>query len=244
MHMDIPYPIRINRYLYLNGYCSRREADRLIKEKRVRINERCAVVGDTVDRRDIVHVDKHIADLPKEYVYYAYNKPVGVVSNNPQDNEQGIDDVVRFPKKVFPTGRLDKNSHGLMLLSNDGRIVDKLLNPKYAHEKEYHVQTDKPITQKLLRNFQKGVSIEGYKTKPAKAMERSPYSFSLILTEGKKHQIRRMCAAYGYQVRDLKRVRIMHIVLGKLKHGEYRALSTQEKERLLSLLGIRVLQKK
>ena len=231
---DIPYPVRINRYLLLKGYCSRRKADELIAQGEVSINGKVAELGSIVHGKDTVSVSKNIAALPKTYKYFAYNKPRGIVSHNPQKGERAVEDVSGLGKQFSPVGRLDKDSRGLMLLTNDGRIVDSLLNPKYEHEKEYQVEVDKKISNWFLRHMENGVDIEGYMTKPAKIKKKSDTTFTLILTEGKRHQIRRMCAALGYQVRDLKRVRIGNIALARLKEGSTRELTEKEQASLFA----------
>ncbi|PCI30794.1 23S rRNA pseudouridine synthase F [Candidatus Kaiserbacteria bacterium] len=225
------YPIRINRFLLLKHYCSRREADRLIEQGKVTVNGEVAVLGQKVTESDSVEVVGI-----KEYKYYIFNKPRGIVSHNPQDGEQSVEDVSGL-EGVSPVGRLDKDSHGLMLLTNDGRIVNSILNPEYSHEREYEVVVDKNIKESDLKKLTKGVDIEGYVTKEAKTERLGEDSFSLILTEGKKHQIRRMCAALGYQVKNLKRVRMMHLKLD-VEQGENRSLSKEEVDSLLTLAGI------
>jgi 23S rRNA pseudouridine2604 synthase len=205
----IEYPIRLNRYLYLKGYCSRRQADRMIKDKEIKINGEPAVLGQKVKEEDSVELSNRVKELPKHYEYYLFNKPRGVVSHNPQNGEKSVEDFFRAAetKKLAPVGRLDKDSTGLMLITNDGRLIDKMLNPKYDHEKEYSVRVDKPLKESFARKMSKGVDIEGYVTKECEVNVTGNRSFTIVLTEGKKHQIRRMCAALGYQVRDLKRKR-------------------------------------
>lgn len=230
MNQPIEYPIRLNRYLYLRKICSRREADRLIESGQVMVNNKPAVLGQKISPDDVVTLSKQATTKTKTKKYYiAFNKPVGVVSHNPQLGEQSVDDFLRDIKaSLSPLGRLDKASRGLMLLSNDGTIVDKLLNPKYEHEKEYVVSVDKRIDKHFLQAMQDGVNIEGYRTKPSTIHKINPRTFRLILTEGKKHQIRRMCAALGYQVQDLKRECIQNIRLGNLKPGKYREITGKE----------------
>lgn len=232
----IEYPVRVNRYLYLLGYCSRREADKYIEQGRVLINGKPALVGQKVQKADKVILDNKVKSLPMHYKYFIYNKPAGIVSHNPTENEKSVEDVFKTKVKVFPVGRLDKLSRGLMLLTNDGRIVDKLLNPKYPHEKEYSVRVDKTLKQTHLNKMAKGVKIEGYMTKPAKLKMTSERQFRIILTEGKKHQIRRMCAALGYQVKDLFRVRIMNLKIRDLAEGKGRELTDEEKKELISII--------
>jgi 23S rRNA pseudouridine2604 synthase len=234
----IKYPIRINRYLFLKGYCSRRKADKFIEDKLVKINGRVAVLGDKVKESDKVEVSKEVKEEAKKYEYVAYYKPTGFVSHNPQEGEKGIEDIFKWKVPLSPLGRLDKASEGLMLLSNDGRIVDRLLNPKYAHEKEYIVKVDKKITGIFMKSMESGVKIERYKTRPTKVTKINSGTFSIILTEGKKHQIRRMCAALGYQVQSLKRIRIANIRLEALKPRQYRIIKDKELNIFLNSLEV------
>ena len=233
--MEIPYPIRLNRYLYLNNYCSRRQADKLIEQGLIKINGKKALLGQKVNEKDKVEISDKIKKIKESYRYIAYNKPRGMVSHNPQHGEKSVDKVY---KDLSPLGRLDKDSTGLMILTNDGRIVDKLLNPKYDHEKEYKVKVDKELKQSFKNKMEKGVNIEGYKTKPCKVKITGNKTFSIILTEGKKHQIRRMCAALGYQVKDLQRRRFAHIKVDGIKEGFGRDLSPKEKFELLKLASV------
>ncbi len=232
---NIPYPIRINRYLALVGEATRRGADKLIEEKKVFINGRVAALGDTVEQGDTVKV-KNIST--KKYVYLAYYKPRGIITHSPREEEKGIEDLLcgQIKERVFPIGRLDKDSQGLIILTNDGRITEKLLSPEREHEKEYIVTVDKPVTKKFLKHLEHGVNIEGYATKPARAEAASEQKFSIVITEGKKHQLRRMCAAEGYTVQDIKRVRIMNIELGSLQSGQFRVIKGEELKKFLSLL--------
>lgn len=228
------FPIRINRCLALRGIATRRDADALIIKKRVNINGRIAILGDIVQKNDKVTVS--VARMDKKLVaYIAYHKPAGVMT--PQRGEKNHRDVMA-DKKLFPVGRLDKESLGLMILTNDGRITDRLLNPKYKHEKEYIVETDKKITPHVLRLLQQGVDIEGYRTKPSRTVFINDHMFRIILHEGKKHQIRRMLAAIGLQVVSLKRVRIMNIKLGNMKQGETREMKGKELAAFLKALGL------
>ncbi|MBL7045496.1 MAG: rRNA pseudouridine synthase [Parcubacteria group bacterium] len=235
---NIDFPIRINRYLLLKGYSSRRRADKLIADGKVKINGSVAKLGSKVEKGDKVVVAKSVANLPKTYKYFLFNKPKGIVSNNPQENEKGVADITKMKEDVVPLGRLDKESHGLMLLSDDGRIVDKMLNPKYEHEKEYVVKVDKKITTRFIKNLSEGVDIEGYFTKPAKVIKVNDFTFKIILTEGKRHQIRRMVMNLGYQVKDLKRVRIMNLYLGNLPSGKLLELTDITLKKLLKSLDL------
>lgn len=235
------FPIRINKYLAVKGICSRREADKLIEKGLVKINGKTAVIGDKVGQKDQVQVKPSVSkNLVSGRVYLAYNKPIGIVTVAPQKGEKAIADVLKYKTRVYPVGRLDKESHGLIILTNDGRLSDKILNPKYFHEKEYLVKVNKRITPGFINKMKGGVEMEdGYLTKKCKAERANDSSFSIILTEGKKHQIRRMCAVLGYEVFDLKRVRIMNIFLGDLKQGEFKEISGKELQEFLSGLGLK-----
>lgn len=240
MDNEIEYPIRANRYLFLKGYCSRRKADEMIEAGHVKINGKVAVLGQKINKDDKVEVSAKIQSMPKNYEYRILNKPRGVVSHDPQQGEKSAVDFFKDgeKKKLAPVGRLDKDSEGLLFLTNDGRIIDKMLNPKYEHEKEYIVRVDKQIKGTFLNRMKKGVNIEGYMTKPSLIKQTGERSFRITLTEGKKHQIRRMCAALGYQVKELKRMRIMNLRLGKLYPGQKRELKVTERLTLLKSLGL------
>jgi 23S rRNA pseudouridine2604 synthase len=231
--------MRINKYAANKGWASRREADALIDKGLILINGKKAVIGQKIQEGD----DVQLAGKTKEKKYLAYYKGRGILTTCPAMGE--IDIVGRLKKDykitdVNPIGRLDKDSEGLIILSNDGRITGPLLNPDLKHEKEYDVLLDKNVTSILTQSFQRGVNIEGYITKPAKAVKhpRTARRVSITLTEGKKHQIRRMCAALGYQVQDLKRVRIMNIELGKLKPNQFRKIEGKELTEFLQALNV------
>lgn len=229
----ISYPVRINRYLAIKKYCTRKEADELIKKGKVFINKQRAVLGDKVSASDVVEVKSD----QKKYRYFAYNKPRGVITHSAQENEKSIEDI--FPvKEVFPVGRLDKDSYGLIILTDDGRIVDPLLNPDYAHEKEYEVSCLMSLPSSFKRLMERGVDIGGYTTKPCRVTIMGDKKFSIVLTEGKKHQIRRMCGAFGQSAVALKRKRIMNIALGELKSGEHRPILGKERDDFLTALGL------
>lgn len=219
MNQKIEYPIRINRYLFLKNICSRREADRLIEKKLISVNGKNAKIGMQIQKDDKVEVKKAGKEKLSQKRIILFNKPVGVVSHNPQFGEEEPNDYLPFKEKLSPIGRLDKMSHGLMIMSDDGRLVDKMLNPKFEHQKEYYVEVNKKMDPNFLKNMANGVDIEGYITKPAKIEKVNNKSFYLTLTEGKKHQIRRMCSALGYNVENLQRVRFMNIHLDDLEEG-------------------------
>lgn len=199
MKSDISYPIRINRYLFLRGYCSRRSADRLIKSGDVLVNTKRAVLGQQITADDVVSFTKDGKTKTQAKKWYVIlNKPTGVVSHNPQSGEISAADYLSdIPADVSPVGRLDKASHGLLLLSNDGMIVDALLNPKHHHQKVYRVTVDKRIDKHFITQMEAGVQIENYFTKPAKINKIDARTFEITLTEGKKHQIRRMSCCLG-----------------------------------------------
>jgi 23S rRNA pseudouridine2604 synthase len=235
------YPMRINKYLAHKGYTTRRAADELIKKERVLINGRIADIGDKVLEKDEVVVRKGRGEIQKEYVYYAYNKPRGIITHSPQGEEISI--VETLPEEatsmgLFPVGRLDKDSHGLLILTNDGRITDRLLSPSRDHEKEYVVHTKKSLRPSFKQHMEEGVLIEGYQTLPTKVGMKGDKTFSVSLTEGKKHQIRRMVVALHNEVDDLQRVRIMNIRLGTLKKGGLRKIEDKELTDFMTSLGL------
>lgn len=235
-------PIRINKYLALHKYATRRGADELIEAGKVTINGRTAVLGDKVAPGDVVQVDAAaVQKRQSAYAYYAYNKPVGIVTHSPQAGEVDIRMSLQDKgmRECSPIGRLDKDSHGLILLSNDGRLTERLLSPAFDHEKEYRVRVSKPLKQSMLTRLAKGVKLEdGYLTKPAEVWADSDYVLHIVLTEGKRHQIRRMVTACGYEVVDLERVRIMNVQLASLTEGDYRPLTSSEQRQLLTSLGL------
>lgn len=234
----LTYPLRINRYLAHKGLTTRRGADELIEKGLVKINGAIAKLGDKVTEEDKVIVEKTaLAKADLNYRYVAYHKPRGV-STDVQRGSQSISSELPALRGLSPLGRLDKDSHGLIILTNDGRLTERLLHPSREHEKEYYVRVDKPIKDSFINRLQRGVLIEGYKTKPAKARRAGETIFYITLTEGKKHQIRRMCTAEGYQVLDLNRVRVMNIKLGDLKEGAYRALTGPELAMLKKSIGL------
>jgi 23S rRNA pseudouridine2604 synthase len=236
--MEEIYPMRINKYLAFKKISTRRGADELIKNKKVFINGKLAVLGSKVNENDKIEVRG--AQL-KKYIYLAYNKPIDIITHSPQSGEKDIRENIKnanIPKDIFPIGRLDKNSHGLIILTNDGRLTDQLLNPKFSHEKEYIVQTSNKLRSSFKAKMEKGVNIEGYITKPCKVKIINNFTFNIILTEGKKHQIRRMGSALFQGVADLKRIRIMNIQLGNLKPNNTKEIKGKELEVFLGSLGL------
>jgi len=234
------FPMRINRYLALQGVATRRGADELVSRGRVFVNDKRAVLGQTVDEGDRVEVKK-AGRGGRKLRYYAYNKPDGIVTHSPTEQEDAITDLLPDEMQgqgLFPVGRLDKDSHGLIILTNDGRVTNRLLAPEYEHEKEYIVKTKLPIRGNFKQYLEEGVAIEGYLTKPTQVRVLGDNRFSIVLTEGKKHQIRRMVVALKNEVIDLKRIRVMNVLLGNLSEGSVRPVEGAELERFLEMLGL------
>ena len=230
------FPIRLNKYLAEKNIATRRGADLLIAAGKIKINGQIAKLGDKVWEKDVVEIADEIKR--KKYSYLAYHKPVGIVTHSPQPGEKEIKNVANLPKDVFPIGRLDKDSAGLIILTNDGRLTDRLLNPKLFHEKEYRVTLDKPITNTLLLKIKEGLKTSGFKARPAKIRKIAQEKFEMILTEGKNRQIRRMAAALGFAVRELVRIRVMNIRLGNLAPNQFRPIEGEELKELLQNLKI------
>lgn len=233
------YPIRINKFLALKNFATRKGADELIKKGYIFINGRKAVLGDQVYRDEDVIVSSNVPK--KDYIYYAYNKATGV-STNPDVKTKDILSVTKFKEVVFLIGRLDKDSHGLIIMTNDGRVTDRLLSPKYIHEKEYVVKVEPNFSDKFIELMANGVHFDKFISKKCKVWRttsKSKDTFNIILTEGKKRQIRRMCEALHHKVINLKRIRVMNIELGKLNEGEYRAINGDELDTLLKSLQLR-----
>lgn len=226
--------MRINKYLARAGYATRRGADDLITSGRVLVNGKKAKLGDQITATDTVVVK---GDIQSRHKYFALYKPKGLLTHSADPEKQEVRDIA--PKGTFPVGRLDKHSEGLLIVTTDGRVTDRLLNPQYDHEKEYEVSVREPISARFISQLERGVNIEGYKTKPAKAKQLGNQKFRLIITEGKKHQIRRMCMALGNPVTALKRVRVMNIRLGDTKPGEARPILGEEQKTFLQTLGLR-----
>ncbi len=231
---------RLNKYLSEAGYCSRREADRLIDAGRVTINDVIPEMGTKVASGDVVKVDGEIVGKrKKDFVYLAFNKPVGIVcTTDTRVEKDNIIDYINYPKRIFPIGRLDKPSEGLILLTDDGDIVNKILRASNNHEKEYVVTVDRPISQTFIERMAGGIYIEalGQRTKKCKVNKIDKYTFSIILTQGLNRQIRRMCDYLNYNVKTLKRVRIMNIELD-VSVGKYRELTSEEFKTLTDLVS-------
>jgi len=231
---------RLNKYLSEAGYCSRRAADRLIDAGRVTINDIVPEMGTKVSSEDIVKVDGEIiGERQQDFVYLAFNKPVGIVcTTDTRVEKDNIIDYINYPKRIFPIGRLDKPSEGLILLTDDGDIVNKILRASNNHEKEYIVTVDIPISQTFIERMSGGIYIEdlGKRTKKCKVKKIDKFTFSIILTQGLNRQIRRMCEYLNYEVQTLKRVRIMNINLD-ISLGQYRELTKEEFNKLTELIS-------
>ena len=229
---------RINKYLSEVGYCSRRRADRLIEEGKVTINGKIPEIGTKVDDCDLVEVEGQIIEksTKQKKIYLAFNKPVGIVcTTNREVEPDNIIDFIKYPKRIFPIGRLDKWSEGLIFLTNDGDIVNKILRARNNHEKEYIVSVNRPIDREFIQTMSNGVEILETITKNCFAKQLGPKKFKIILTQGLNRQIRRMCESLGYRVQSLKRVRIMNIKLD-LPVGKYREFTKKELLELDKLL--------
>jgi 23S rRNA pseudouridine2604 synthase len=232
--------IRINKFFTQHGICSRREADRLIESSRVTINGRVAVLGDRVDHTDEIARDGQVIPWGAAPIYIKYHKPVGVTTTSESHVARNIIAEIGHPERIFPIGRLDKDSSGLILLTNDGDIVNEILRTEHGHEREYEVTVDHPIDQTFLDRMAQGVVILDSPTKPCRMERLGLARFRIILTEGRNRQIRRMCQTLGYRVTALHRVRIMHLTMAGLAEGEWRLLTDKEREGLFRAVGRRV----
>ncbi|MCP9443047.1 MAG: pseudouridine synthase [Nitrospira sp.] len=229
--------IRINKFFTEQGICSRREADRLIESGAVTINGRVAKLGDRVGRTDVIACDGRVIPWGKAPVYIKYHKPVGVTTTSEPHVYRNIIAEIGYPERIFPIGRLDKDSSGLILLTNDGDIVNEILRTEFGHEREYLVEVDRPFDRWFLDQMAGGVEVLGKMTKPCRVSRAGLKRFRIILTEGRNRQIRRMCSALGYRVVGLHRLRIMHITIDGLAVGEWRELTHRERGRLLEAVG-------
>ena len=225
--------MRLNKYISETGVCSRRQADQWIEQGRVTINGAAATLGTQVNEGDRVEVDGRAVQPQAASVYIALNKPVGITCTTERHVEGNIIDYIGHAQRIFPIGRLDKDSEGLILLTNNGDIVNELLRVENRHEKEYVVTVDHPVTDEFLEGMARGVRILGVSTQPCRVRKIGQLSFAIILTQGLNRQIRRMCAAFDYQVRRLQRVRIVNIDLRGIKVGQWRELSMDELRGLL-----------
>lgn len=230
---------RLNKYLADRGVCSRRKADELISAGKVLINGKVAELGTKVEDADIVIADGQtlMPEKPKE-VYIAFNKPVGLITSVDPNAHDNVIDFIHHPERIFPIGRLDVASCGLLLLTNDGRLSEKITHPRYDHDKEYVVTVDKPIEDKDLETMRRGIIILGAITKPAIVVRSDKDTFHITLTEGRNRQIRRMCEELGYEVKMLMRIRVMNILLADLPVGKWRDLTNTEITQLKTKLQI------
>ncbi len=229
--------VRINKHLANLGICSRREADKMVEGKRVTVNGVLATMGQKVSAADTITIDgKPIKTEKPTRVYIAYNKPVGIICSTDPKAVDNIVEAVGYPERIFNIGRLDVASSGLILLTNDGEIVNKILRAAGRHEKEYIVTVDRKITPDFLNKMRKGVLIDDEKTLPARIEQLTENTFSIILVEGRNRQIRRMCEELGFEVKSLQRIRIMNIHLDKLREGEWRHLTAAEETELSEAL--------
>ena len=225
--------IRINKYIASSGLCSRREADTLIENGKVTINGVIAVQGSKVSDGDSVEVNGQIITPEDDMIYIAFNKPLGITCTTDNRDPSNIIDYIGFEERIFPVGRLDKNSSGLIILTNDGSIVNKLLRAENGHEKEYLVTVNRPYDREFINNMESGVPVLGQLTLPCRIKPVNNKTFKIILQQGLNRQIRRMCEYLGYKVTKLKRIRFMNINLGDLETGKWRYLTSDEKRDLL-----------
>lgn len=224
--------MRINKYISDSGYCSRREADKLIEQGHVTINGRKATIGSQVLTGQEVKIYGEVVNCNTQPVFIAYNKPVGVVSTTDPDDKNNIINAVGHDARIFPIGRLDKDSQGLIILTNEGDIVNKMLRVNNNHDKEYAVTVDKLVNEDFINKMQNGVPILGVVTRKCEVKKQGTHSFNIVLRQGLNRQIRRMCECLGYNVVRLERVRVMHIKLGNIRVGQWRNLTHEEVELL------------
>ena len=230
--------IRINKFLSEAGVCSRREADRKIENGEVTINDKIAVMGDKVSPSDIVYVNGRSIQKEEEMILLVLNKPAGIVCTAEKREKNNVIDFLKYPKRIYPIGRLDKDSEGLLLMTNNGEIVNKIMRSGNMHEKEYIVTVNKPVTDSFVRGLAGGVPLVELNTitRKCKVEKLASRKIRIVLTQGLNRQIRRMCEYFGYRVEKLERVRIMNISLGDLKTGEYREVTKKEYEQLMRLI--------
>lgn len=230
--------VRINKYLSEAGICSRREADRKIENGEVTINDRIAVAGDRVQVEDVVYVNGRPVSKEEEMILLVLNKPAGIVCTAEKREKDNVIDFLKYPKRIYPIGRLDKDSEGLLLMTNNGEIVNKIMRAGNMHEKEYIVTVNKPVSYAFVRGLAGGVPLVELNTttRKCKVEKLGNRKLKIVLTQGLNRQIRRMCEYFGYRVEKLERVRIMNIKLGDLKPGQYREVTPEEYEKLMKLI--------
>lgn len=226
---------RLNKAISETGCCSRREADRMIEAGKVKVNGEIAGLGVQVSPADKIEVDGKLITKEVKDIYLAFHKPVGTTCTTDTSIKDNIIDYINYPERIFPIGRLDKPSEGLIFMTNDGDIVNKILRAGNNHEKEYIVSVNRKITQTFIRQMSNGIPILGTVTQKCKVARINDFTFNIVLTQGLNRQIRRMCSHLGYEVTRLKRVRIMNIKLGKLKYGEYRHFTKEELAEIIRL---------
>ena len=226
--------VRINKYLSQAGVCSRRQADELIKEGKVCVDGETAVSGMKVLRGQKVTVEGKPVHIQEDLIFLAFHKPRGIVCTTSRREKDNIIDYIHYPERIYPVGRLDKDSQGLILMTNDGEAANRIMKARNYHEKEYEVKVNKKITGEFIEGMRKPVPLEeiGAVTRECRVTKEGPCQFRIILTQGLNRQIRRMCEYFGYRVTRLKRIRIMNIYLGDLKEGEYRSLTARELRQL------------
>lgn len=229
--------VNLNKYISSTGICSRREAEKLIVDGCVTINNKPTQLGNRVFEGDIVKINGKALQAKPKTLYIAFNKPVGIVSTTDSKERKNIVKYINHPERLFPIGRLDKPSEGLIFLTNDGDIVNKILRAGNNHEKEYIVTVNKPITEEFIQKMSSGIPILGTITKKCKVKQVNDYTFIIILTQGLNRQIRRMCEYLNYEVTKLKRTRIMNVNLGKLEIGEWRELTDPEMQQINKMVA-------
>lgn len=229
--------VRINKFLSEAGVCSRREADRKIENGEITINDRVATMGDHVNENDVVYVNGRPVQKEEEMILLVLNKPAGIVCTAEKREKNNVIDFMKYPKRIYPIGRLDKDSEGLLLMTNNGELVNKIMRAGNHHEKEYIVTVNKPVTDSFVRGLAGGVPLVELNTttRKCKVEKMGNRKIRIILTQGLNRQIRRMCEYFGYRVEKLERVRIMNITLGDLKTGQYREVTAEEYKKLMSL---------
>ena len=235
----MPEDLRLNKFMADCGHCSRREADRLIEAGKVKVNGKVAEMGMRVTDDDVVEAEGRILKREEKTILLVFNKPPGITCTTSKDDETNVVDYINYPKRIYPIGRLDKYSEGLLLLTNRGDIVNGIMRSRYGHEKEYIVTVDRPVDDAFLMKMSSGVYLKelDVTTKPCKCRKIARNKFSMIITQGLNRQIRRMCEEMGCRVMKLKRIRIIDIELGDLPVGEYREATKKELESVIGLMG-------
>ena len=229
--------VRVNKYLSEIGYCSRRAADKLIEQGKLTVNGKVPPIGEKISEEDEIRVDGKIVHSTKKKVYLAFNKPVGIVCTTDSKERKNIVKYINYPERLFPIGRLDKPSEGLIFLTNDGDIVNKILRAGNNHQKEYHVTVDRLITDGFIKKMANGIPILGTITQKCTVEKISNYQFKIVLTQGLNRQIRRMCEYLSYEVTKLQRTRIMNVSLSGLAYGDWRELSLKEIDTINQLIA-------